>query len=121
METIAYFLEHGRQLYNKMPQILSYDVLGSGDLVLCRLPIEIAFPPQHLETQLQEPRPPPPWTHHFACHCVVVHQCQIFSDLSKAVVIVSVGTDWCQVASSVPMPVSRIVFQCEATYLVTNN
>ncbi len=43
----------------KMPQILSYDVLGSGDLVLCRLPIEIAFPPQHLETQLQEI---PPWT-----------------------------------------------------------
>ncbi len=54
METTAYFLEHGRQLYNKMPQILSYDVLGSGELVLCLLPIEIAFPPQHLETQLQE-------------------------------------------------------------------
>ncbi len=104
METIAYFLEHGRQLYNKMPQLLSYDVLGSGDLVLCRLPIEIAFPPQHLETQLQEPRhPPPPWTHHFACHCVVVHQCQIFSDLSKAVVIVSgqTGVKW------------HPVFQCQ--------
>jgi hypothetical protein len=117
METIAYFLEHGRQLYNKMPQILSYDVLGSGDLVLCRLSIEIAFPPQHLETQLQETPPLDPPFCMPLCSSTPVSNIFRFEQ-SRCL---GVGTEWCQVASSVPMPVSWIVFQCEATYLVTNN